>query len=53
MGREYGMFYVMWKDRRHVVDGEKQRKLLGEGLVMLDQKNNKERRERKVRVIFR
>ena len=43
------MFYVMWKDRRHVGDGEKQRKLLGEGLGMLDQKNNKERRERKVR----
>ena len=46
------MFYVMWKDRRHVGDGEKQKKLSGEGLVMLDQKNNKERRERKAREIF-
>ena len=47
------MFYVMWKDCRHVRDGEKQRKLLGEGPVMLDQKNTREGRERKVRLICR
>ena len=46
------MFYVMWKYCRHVWDGEKQKKLSGECLVMLDQKDSKERSERKSREIL-
>ena len=46
------MFYVMWKYCRHVWDGEKQKKLSGECLVILDQKDSKKRSERRSREII-